>query len=169
MIYEPKVLPILKWPEADGLHEVSVAVTEFDVGLQQFAYDMLVTMKASNGVGLAAPQVGVLKRLLIICIEDDKQIVLVNPELIEASKALFKWNEGCLSVPGYYENRERPERIAVKFQNLLGEPQDFEFRGLYAFAIQHEMDHLDGKLFVDGASELKRLRIKTKMKKAAKK
>lgn len=164
--YTAKNLKILRWPEDESLHEKCVDVTQFDDNLVMTAFDMLHTMRTHNGVGLAAPQVGLLYNMITIWIEDTKPLVLVNPKITEASEELFEFNEGCLSVPGYFEDRKRPNRIVVKFQDVhTGEPKEFEYRGLYAFAIQHEIDHLNGKLFVDGLSMLKKSRIKAKIKK----
>lgn len=166
--YQPKVLPILKWLEDKRLHEKSTDVVVFDENLEHLVLDMLHTMKTANGVGLAAPQVGVLSNVIAIWIEPEKPLVFVNPVITFASTELFKFNEGCLSVPGYFEDRERPNQIIIKFVDVKGNPHEFECNGLYAFAIQHEIDHLNGKLFVDGVSLLKKSRIKSKMKKVAK-
>jgi peptide deformylase len=163
--YAPKRLKILQWPNDEALHEQCEDVTEFDDRLLYTIHDMLYTMLSSNGIGLAAPQVGILQRLITIQIEPNKPLVLINPEIVEASEELFVFNEGCLSVPGYFEDRKRPARIVVKFQDEVGNHKEFEFRDLYAFCIQHEIDHLNGKVFVDGLSSLKTMRIKAKIKK----
>lgn len=166
--YQAKVLPILKWPDDERLHEKSVDVTVFDDSLQALAHDLLHTMKTAGGVGLAAPQTGNMVNMIAIWIEDDKPLAFINPVIIETSEELFEFNEGCLSVPGYFEDRRRPARIVMQFNDVSGNPREFEFNGIYAFAIQHEVDHLNGKVFVDGSSPLKRQRIKAKMRKVAK-
>lgn len=166
--YTPKIWPILTWPNDERLHMKSKDVGEFDNKLQIVVKDMLNTMRANNGVGLAAPQIGIMVNLIVIELPGDLPLVLVNPTLVGASEELFQFSEGCLSVPGYFENRKRPKRIVVKYQDTKGEPREHEFTDLYAFAIQHEMDHLNGKLFVDDSSEMKKARILAKMKKVAK-
>jgi peptide deformylase len=163
--YQPKLLPILKWPDDERLHQKSVDVTVFDEELEHLALDLLHTMKTANGVGLAAPQTGNMLNIITIWIEAEKPLGLVNPVIVETSEELFEFNEGCLSVPGYFEDRKRPAKIVVKFVDVKGEPHEFECNGLYAFAIQHEIDHLNGRVFVDGASPLKRARIKSKIRK----
>lgn len=165
--YQPKLLPILKWPDDERLHEKSVDIVDFDLTVKILAYDLLHTMKTANGVGLAAPQTGNMVNMITIWIEETKPLCLINPVIIEASEELFDFNEGCLSVPGFFEDRKRPAKIVVKFFDVGGEAREFEYNGIYAFAIQHEIDHLNGKLFVDGASPLKRSRIKARMKKVA--
>lgn len=162
------LLKILKWPD-DQLHIPCMDVTVFGTDqLRELCLDMFYTMKESNGIGLAAPQVGKLINLLVVWlpIEEHVPIAIFNPELISASEQLMKFSEGCLSVPGYFEDRERPSSIVIKFKDVLGEAHEAEFTGLYAFCIQHEMDHLKGKVFVDGASMLKKQFIKRKIKKS---
>lgn len=160
-----QILPLVIWPD-ERLKKVAEPVTEFNPELNDLIRDMYVTMKANNGIGLAAPQVGVSKRLFILEIEQDKALVFINPEILDASAdQLYKIEEGCLSVPGYFEERERPRRIVVRFQEVTGATRELELLGIYAFAFQHELDHLNGVSFVDDASLLKRERIKNKIKK----
>ncbi len=128
--YQPKLLPILKWPDDERLHEKSVDVQNFDDALWELAQDMLHTMKTANGVGLAAPQVGVLSNIIAIWIEPEKSLVFVNPVITFMSAEMFKFNEGCLSVPGYFEDRERPNQIIIKFFDVKGVQHEFECNGL---------------------------------------
>lgn len=162
------ILPILVWPN-DKLHGKCEDVTVFDDDLELLARKLLITMKHNNGIGLAAPQVGVLKNVLAIWIETTTAAVLVNPKITESSSEQFEFNEGCLSVPGYFEKRERPQRIVVKYQDIKGQEHETEFKDLYAFCVQHEIDHLNGKVFVDDLSMLKKTMVKAKIKKNRKK
>jgi len=125
-------------------------------------------MKAENGIGLSAPQVGVLKNVIAIWIDETQPYVFVNPKIATASVDLFKVKEGCLSVPGYFEDRERPRHITLEFFDTVGVKHEVAFSDLSAFCIQHEIDHLNGKLFIDHSSELKRDRIKARIKKVTK-
>ena len=169
----PKELPILTYPDR-RLHQLSYPITRFDdeenQHLTQLLGDLTLTMVNNNGIGISAPQVNIHARMLVILAQQpDKDhpepFCLINPEIIEADGE-YKWEEGCLSVPGYYENRTRPKRIVVKFQNLSGEKIEMEFHGIYAFTIQHEVDHLDGKLFVDELSSFKKkFTVEKKVKK----
>jgi peptide deformylase len=131
--------------------------------------DMLETMYASNGIGLAATQVNVHRRLLVIDVseEHDQPLVLVNPEVVSREEVDMT-QEGCLSVPGIYEDVERARRIRVRALGRDGRPFEMDAEGLLAVCIQHEIDHLDGKLFVDYLSELKRQRIRKKLEKERK-
>ena len=165
--YTPKLLPILKWPSDEKLHEKSVDVISFDEELEHLAQDLFHTMKVGEGIGLAAPQTGNMINVIVIWIEPERPLAIVNPTITETSDDLYQFNEGCLSVPGYFENRKRPAKIVIECQDLKGNHHEYEFNGLYAFVIQHEIDHLNGKLFVDGASLLKKERIRAKMKKVA--
>lgn len=165
--YTPKFREILTWPD-EGLHIECHDVVDFNEDLEHLVADMFVTMTANEGVGLAAPQIGELSNVIVIRIEPENPLVLINPEIIDSSDTMFEFEEGCLSVPGHYEKRKRPESITVKFKDLKGEDREFEFLKLYAFAIQHEIDHLHGKVFVDGASWFKKGKIEKKMKKALK-
>ena len=165
--YQPKLLPILKWPDDERLHEKSVDVTVFDADLECLARDLFHTMECSKGVGLAAPQTGNMINMITVRLEIDRPLCFVNPVILDTSEELFEFNEGCLSVPGYFEDRKRPKKIVVRFQDLKGVQHELELHDLYAFCVQHEIDHLNGKVFVDGASMLKRSRIKNRMKKVA--
>jgi peptide deformylase len=140
-----------------------------DARLRQLAADMAETMYQAPGVGLAATQINVHERLIVIDVSETKNelLVLINPEIVWASVELKVWEEGCLSVPGFYDNVERPASVRVRALNLDGESFELEADGLLAVCIQHEIDHLDGKVFVDYLSALKRNRIKSKLQKTA--
>lgn len=152
-------LNIITWPN-EILHKICDTVTTFDDSLSSLIMDMFYTMQKSNGVGLAAPQVGILKNIATIWIEPNNPIVLINPTIIEMSQETFSWQEGCLSVPGFFEERERPDTIKVVFNDIDGTEVMREFHGLYSFAIQHEIDHLQGKLFIDDLPHLTQTKIK---------
>ncbi|MDO3378025.1 peptide deformylase [Geoalkalibacter halelectricus] len=158
---------ILHYPEP-LLREVSQPVTEFDAELRELARDMAETMYAAPGVGLAAPQVGVLKRLIVLdCSPQDEErrlIVAVNPEILSATDEINE-EEGCLSVPGYYARVVRSPEVRVRFLDLEGEAVEMTAGGLLAVAFQHEIDHLNGVLFVDHLSSLKKGLFKKKYKK----
>ncbi len=158
-------LTILEYPDP-RLRTRAVPVAVFDQALGQLAEDMLETMYNAKGVGLAATQVNVHKRLLVLDISEERNQprVLVNPRLAElVDKSVNQ--EGCLSVPGVFEDVERARRIRVDYQDAHGARQEFHAEGLLAVCIQHEIDHLEGKLFVDYLSELKRERIRKKLEK----
>jgi peptide deformylase len=161
-------LPILEYPDP-RLRVHAQPVTKVDAEIGQLVDDLLETMYAAPGIGLAATQVDVHKRVLVIDIstEHNDPYCLVNPEIVQR-EGTATYEEGCLSVPEYYESVERSERISVRALNRQGEPIEFEAEGLLAVCIQHEIDHLDGKLFVDYISELKRQRIKKKQLKKSK-
>ncbi len=156
------ILPILRAPHP-GLTKVSRPVGAFDRALAQLAADMLETMYAANGIGLAAPQVDVRLRVVVMDLGGEdasrRPQVLVNPEVVQASRETAAMSEGCLSVPGTYEEVERPARITVRYRNLDGAPRTRSCTGLEAVCWQHEIDHLDGVLFVDRLNRLKRDRI----------
>lgn len=162
---KPQIRRMVIWPDP-RLSAKCEYVTRFDDSLDHLVQDMFATMVANSGVGLAANQVGILKRVITIRVEQNSPFYLINPEIIESSDEMFKWEEGCLSVPGYFEDRERPARIAVRFKTVDGEEKEIEMFDLTAFAVQHEMDHLDGKTFVDDSSFFKKGRVKKKIKKA---
>jgi len=162
--YIPQILNVLTWPD-DGLHVKCEEVTTFDKELEHLAADMFATMGAYGGVGLAAPQVGHNINMFVLRIEENNPMVFVNPKIDPITNEKYLWEEGCLSVPGYFEKRRRPATILSTFQNVIGEEQSVQFGKLYAFAIQHECDHLEGKVFVDNVSFLKKSRIKNKIKK----
>ncbi|MCD6527833.1 MAG: peptide deformylase [Desulfuromonas sp.] len=149
------------------LSSVAEAVTEFDDTLRTLATDMVETMYAAPGVGLAAPQIGVLKRLVVIDCggeEEPELIEAVNPEILERDGESYE-EEGCLSVPGYYAQVKRSAWVRVRYQNLHGEMVEQEAEGLLAVCFQHEIDHLEGKLFVDRLSSLKKSLFRKKYKK----
>lgn len=157
------LLNILHFPDPK-LRTVAKPVTVFDPELRQLVRDMFETMYEAPGIGLAATQVDRHIRLLVMDISDqgNHPRCLINPEIIEADGE-EESDEGCLSVPGFYEKVRRAEHIRVRAQNDNGEIIEFEAEGLEAVCIQHEMDHLDGKLFVDYLSSLKRNRIRSKL------
>ena len=161
-------LAILEYPDP-RLRIRAEPVTEFDDDLRQLVADMLQTMYAAPGIGLAATQVDVHRRILVADVseEHNEPICLINPEILSA-EGRVSYEEGCLSVPEVFEAVERAERIHVRAQNERGETFELEVEGLLAICIQHEMDHLEGKLFVDYLSALKRDRLKKKALKKAK-
>ena len=162
-------LTILRFPDP-RLHTVAKSVAVVDARLQTLVDDMLQTMYAAEGIGLAATQVNVHERVIVIDVseERDKPLVLINPEIVWASDEKKVNNEGCLSVPGIYDDVERALSVKVQSLDLDGQTQTHEADGLLAVCIQHEMDHLMGKVFVEYLSPLKRNRIKTKMLKQLK-
>lgn len=158
------LLNILRYPDP-RLHKVAKPVTEFGERLSTLVADMAETMYDAPGVGLAASQVDVHEQLLIIDTSDTKDDlkVFINPAITWASDDRQVYDEGCLSVPGIYDGVERPSRVRVSALDLHGKPFELEADGLLAVCIQHEMDHLMGKVFVEYLSPLKRNRIKAKM------
>lgn len=161
-------LQILEFPDP-RLRTRAQPVTEVDAALRTLIDDMFETMYAAPGIGLAATQVNVAKRLLVLDLSErhDQPLVLINPELL-VREGVEETEEGCLSVPGYFEKVTRAERIRVRALDRNGKPIEFDADGLLAVCIQHEIDHLDGKLFVDYLSELKRTRIRKKLEKERK-
>jgi peptide deformylase len=161
------LLPILTFPDP-RLHTVAKPVQAVDARVKQLIADMFETMHEAHGIGLAATQVNVHERLIVIDVSEgrDQPLVLINPEIIWASPEKKINDEGCLSVPGIYDGVERHERVHVRALDGEGKEQMLEAEGLLAICIQHEMDHLLGKVFVEYLSPLKRNRIKTKMLKA---
>ena len=159
------ILPILEYPDP-RLKKVAAPVTAFGPDVQRLARDMAETMYAAPGIGLAATQVDVHKRVIVIDISEtrDDLRVFVNPEIVW-SEGEAECEEGCLSVPGYYDKVTRAARIRVRAQNERGEPFELETDGLLAVCVQHEMDHLLGKVFVDYLSPLKRARLAAKLRK----
>lgn len=158
------LLNILRYPDP-RLHKVAKPVTVFDERLKKLAADMAETMYAAPGVGLAATQIDVHEQLIVIDVSDthDQLQVFINPEIVWASDEKQVYEEGCLSVPGIYDGVERPTRVRVRALDLDAKPYEIEADGLLAVCIQHEMDHLKGKVFVEYLSPLKRNRIKTKL------
>lgn len=164
---KPQNRKILIWPN-ELLKLQAAPVVNFNDELKQLIMDMLLTMRQKNGIGLAAPQVGVLQRVIVIEVPQSSPFALVNPEIIKIGDKKLIFNEGCLSTPGYFEMRDRPQQIFVKYNTEMGNQHTIEFQGIHAFAIQHEIDHLNGKVFVDGLSRLKTDRIKSKIAKTIK-
>jgi peptide deformylase len=156
-------LKILEFPDP-RLRKKATPVEVVDDALRDLIGNMFETMYEAPGIGLAATQVDVHKRFLVADVTADKSepYVLINPEILEKDGVMVS-DEGCLSVPGFYEEVERAEHIRVRFLDRHGEPQEMEAEGLLAVCIQHEIDHLDGKLFVDYLSEAKRQRIRKKL------
>ena len=156
-------LKILEFPDP-RLRTKATPVETIDDELRAFIADLFETMYDAPGIGLAATQVDVHKRLLVTDVSMDKDAphVLINPEILEKD-GITVTDEGCLSVPGYFEEVERAEHIKVRFLDRDGEEVEMEAEGLLAVCIQHEIDHLDGKLFVDYLSEAKRTRIRKKL------
>lgn len=159
------ILTILEFPDK-RLRTVAQEVTEVDAGIQTLVDDMLETMYSAKGIGLAATQVNVHKRIIVIDVseEKDQPLCLINPEIV-ASDGTEESEEGCLSVPGFFEKVSRAEHIKIGALNRDGQRFELEARDLLAVCIQHEMDHLQGKLFVDYLSAFKRNRIKAKLEK----
>jgi peptide deformylase len=157
-------LHILRYPDS-RLHTIAKPVAAVDERIRRLIDDMLETMYAADGVGLAATQVDVHERLIVIDTSEgrDDPRVLINPEIVARSEEMRVSDEGCLSVPAIYDKVERHARVTVRALGRDGEPHEFEAEGLQAVAVQHEMDHLIGKVFVEYLSQLKRDRIKTKM------
>ena len=162
------LLKILEYPHP-RLRIKAEPVTEVNDATRQLIADMLETMYAAPGIGLAATQVDVHQRILVLDVSDDQTspLCFINPEII-THDGLEVSDEGCLSVPGVYEGVERAAQVRVRALNEQGESFELEAEGLLAVCIQHEMDHLEGKLFVDYLSELKRQRLKKKLAKAQK-
>ena len=160
------LLPILRYPDP-RLHKIASPVTAFDERLKKLVADMAETMYDAPGIGLAATQVDVHEQVIVIDVSEtrDQLQVLINPEIIWASDDRQVYEEGCLSVPGIYDGVERPSRVRVRSLDVEGNPYEFDADGLLAVCVQHEMDHLKGKVFVEYLSLLKRNRIKTKLQK----
>jgi peptide deformylase len=160
-------LPILRYPDP-RLHKVAKPVQAVDARLRALIDDMFDTMYEAKGIGLAATQVDVHERLIVIDVseERDQRLVLINPELVWASDERIKGDEGCLSVPGIYDGVERAAAVRVRALDQHGASREIAADGLLAVCIQHEMDHLLGKVFVEYLSPLKKNRIKTRLLKA---
>ena len=161
------LLPILTAPDP-RLKRISKPVDKVDAEIAKLMDDMLETMYAAPGIGLAATQVNVQKRIVVMDLSEEKNqpLVFINPTLLER-EGESESEEGCLSVPGFYETVRRAERVRVSALDRDGEPFELDARGLLAVCIQHEIDHLNGKLFVDYLSALKRDRIRKKLEKQA--
>ena len=161
------VLELLHYPD-ERLRTVAKPVAAVDDRVLRIVQDMTETMYAAPGIGLAATQVNIHERIILVDITEDQSElrVLINPEITDCSDEKKVFQEGCLSVPGVYDDVERPDQIRVRALNENGEAVEFDADGLLSVCIQHEIDHLDGKVFVDYLSRLKQSRIKTKMIKA---
>ncbi|MCO5106110.1 MAG: peptide deformylase [Burkholderiaceae bacterium] len=161
------VLDILRYPDP-RLHRVAEPVRAVDDGIRQLVRDMAETMYAAPGIGLAATQVDVHLRVIVIDVSEarDQLRVFVNPEIVARSADSKVYEEGCLSVPGIYDEVERPDRVTVKALDENGQPFTLEADGLLAVCIQHEIDHLNGRVFVQYLSRLKQSRIKSRLLKA---
>jgi peptide deformylase len=162
------LLPILRFPDP-RLHTVAKPVAAVDDRIRRLVADMLETMYANEGVGLAATQVDVHERLLVMDTSEqhDQPLVLINPQIVQASTEMLVAEEGCLSVPQVFDKVERHKTVTVRALDRNGDSFDLEAEGLAAICVQHEMDHLLGKVFVEYLSPLKRDRIRTKMLKKA--
>ncbi len=160
------VLPIVQFPNPT-LSTVCTPVTEITDEIRTLASDMAQTMYEAPGVGLAAPQVGRTIRLIVLDVSENKDnlITLINPEIIATSDEWICGEEGCLSLPGIWEKVERHAQVTVRYTDLNGQSQTIEADGLLSVCLQHEMDHLDGKVFVDHLSRLKYDRACVKLKK----
>jgi len=163
------ILNILRYPDA-RLHKVAAPVTVFDESLKKLVADMAETMYAAPGIGLAATQADVHKRIIVVDVSErrDSLVVLVNPEILDATGE-SDIEEGCLSVPGSTSSCRVRERVKVRAYDQNGNPFTLEAQGLLAVCIQHEMDHLQGKVFVEHLSQLKQQRIRAKLAKQLRK
>ena len=163
------LLSVLCYPDP-RLHKVAKPVEQVDARIKKIVADMADTMYEAPGVGLAATQVDIHERIVVIDVSDEQNelMVFINPEIIWASPETKSWREGCLSVPEFYDEVERPSEIRVKALDVDGKEFEIEADGLLAVCLQHELDHLQGKVFVEYLSILKRTRISQKMKKRAK-
>ena len=157
---------ILRYPDS-RLHKIAKPVTVFDDRLKQLVADMAETMYEAPGIGLAATQIDVHEQVIVLDVSEtrDQLQVLINPEILWASEERSVYDEGCLSVPGIFDGVERPSQVRVRALNADGVASEFEADGLLAVCVQHEMDHLRGKVFVEYLSPLKRNRIKSKLQK----
>lgn len=160
------ILNILEFPDS-RLRTIAKPVAEVDDSIRQLVDDMFETMYEAPGIGLAATQVNVHKRVVVMDLSEDRSEprVLINPQIETLTDEVDQYQEGCLSVPGFYENVDRPQKILFKALDRDGKPYEEVAEGLLAVCIQHECDHLNGKLFVDYLSNLKRDRIKKKLEK----
>jgi len=162
---------IIKLPDK-RLRLISEPVKQIDAGIRKLVDDMFETMYKAPGIGLAAIQLGVAKRVITLDLskkEDDYEPqVFINPEILWQSEARAKFEEGCLSIPDYYEEVERPAEVKVKYLDLAGKKREIDAKGLLATCLQHEIDHINGVLFIDHLSKLKRDRVIKRFTKAAK-
>lgn len=160
------LLEILKFPDP-RLRKKAKKIPEVTPEIRQLAEDMLETMYAAPGIGLAATQVNVQKRLVVMDLteEKNKPLVFINPKIEVVGEGFEEMDEGCLSVPGFYETVQRPDHVIIHALDKTGQPFQLEDDALLAVCIQHEIDHLNGKLFIDYLSPLKRQRIRKKLEK----
>ena len=160
------ILQILEFPDP-RLRTIAKTVDTVDESIRTLLDDMLVTMYDASGIGLAATQINIHQRIVVIDVSEtgDQPQVFINPEIIILDGPDHEYEEGCLSVPGFHETVSRPEKIIVKALDRDGNPFELKPEGLLAVCIQHEVDHLNGKLFVDHISQLKRKRIRAKLEK----
>jgi peptide deformylase len=165
------IRPILIHPDP-RLKKLCDPVTQITADLRKLAADMLETMYDAPGIGLAAVQIGVPQRLVVIDLSKDGEerqpLFMANPEIMSASEALSDYEEGCLSIPEFYEMVSRPAEVMVRYLDRQGEPQEIVANGVLATCVQHEIDHLNGVLFIDYVSKLKRDRVVKKFVKAQK-
>jgi peptide deformylase len=163
------VLTVLHYPDP-RLHKVAKPVAVVDDRVRKIVADMAETMYDAPGVGLAATQVDIHERIIVIDVSEEQNqlMVFINPEIVWASTEKIVWREGCLSVPEFFDEVERPDQVQVKALDVNGKPFEIKADGLLSVCLQHEMDHLLGKVFVEYLSFLKRNRISLKMKKRAK-
>jgi len=163
------LLTVLHYPDP-RLHKVAKPVAVVDARVRKIVADMAETMYDAPGVGLAATQVDIHERIIVIDVSEEQNqlMVFINPEIVWASTEKKAWREGCLSVPEFFDEVERPDQIKVKALDVNGKPFEIKADGLLSVCLQHEMDHLLGKVFVEYLSFLKRNRIALKMKKRAK-
>jgi peptide deformylase len=166
------VRPIITLPDEKILREVSKPVARVDASTRKVWDDMLQTMYDAPGIGLAAIQIGVPQRLIVIDLskegEEKKPLFIANPEIVERSEALGEYEEGCLSIPDFFEMVTRPKEVRVRYLDRHGEPTEITAQGVLSTCLQHEIDHLDGILFIDHISRLKRDRVLKKFQKAQK-
>lgn len=164
------ILQILEFPDP-RLRKIAAPVSVFDARLEVLIADMLETMYEAQGIGLAATQVNVHKRLMVLDVSENKDSpqVFINPSFEVIDEELFDYDEGCLSVPGFYETVSRPQTINARAQDYQGQEFELTAEGILSICVQHEIDHLNGKLFVDYLSTLKRQRIRAKLEKEHKK
>lgn len=170
-LIEPMAIrQILEFPDP-RLRKIAAPVTVFDAKLEVLIDDLFETMYLAQGIGLAATQVNVHRRLLVLDVSENKDSpqAFINPSFEIIEEELVEHDEGCLSVPGFYETVARPSRVKVSAQDIHGKKFEIEAEGILSTCVQHEIDHLDGKLFVDYLSPLKRQRIRLKLEKEHKK
>jgi peptide deformylase len=164
------VQSIITLPDEKILRQISEPVKSVDADTRQMFDDMLETMYAAPGIGLAAIQIGVPRRLVVLDLskegEEKKPLFLANPEIIDRSAEISDYEEGCLSIPEFYEMVQRPRDVTVQYLDRNGEPHQIKATGLLATCLQHEIDHLNGILFIDHISKLKRDRVVKKFQKA---